>query len=280
MRRSWPARGLVVLASFVAASCGGAAFQAGAGDSSGPGADASGDAPFTDAPPDANLSDAACSHALSFDGVDDFVNVPNDAVMNLTAFTIEAWVRADSATVSSGAEVHIVSHHDHNANQGYVLMIFGPLKLRAYQASGTQEIAGSTNFPSDGAWHHVAGTLTTAGNASVWMDGQRLALASGWAGAAAYSGPLRIGAASYASAFFFKGLIDEVRLSNAATYTAGFSPAQRLSVTGSTVALWHFDEGAGQLVGSSTPKLSGTRGPSSSATAEAQDPAWASCAGR
>ncbi|MBW2292511.1 MAG: LamG domain-containing protein [Deltaproteobacteria bacterium] len=51
----------------------------------------------------------------------------------------------------------------------------------------------------------------------------------------------------------FSGWLDEVRLSNTIRYTASFpAPSVPFSPDGSTLALWHFDEGANSTLGDST----------------------------
>ena len=47
---------------------------------------------------------------------------------------------------------------------------------------------------------------------------------------------------------FFKGTIDEVRISNIARYTKDFTPASRFENDEHTMALYHFDEGSGDLL--------------------------------
>src|SRR5690606_27647769 len=46
----------------------------------------------------------------------------------------------------------------------------------------------------------------------------------------------------------FHGLIDEVRISKSARYTTDFEPKNRLELDGDTLALYHFDEGSGDIL--------------------------------
>ena len=50
----------------------------------------------------------------------------------------------------------------------------------------------------------------------------------------------------------FMGLIDEVRVSDVARYTAPTTPETRFTPDGDTNALWHFDEGTGSLTEDAT----------------------------
>ncbi|QDT24390.1 protein kinase domain-containing protein [Gimesia chilikensis] len=47
---------------------------------------------------------------------------------------------------------------------------------------------------------------------------------------------------------FFKGTIDEVRISNIARYTEDFTPTKRFENDKNTMALYHFDEGSGDVL--------------------------------
>ncbi|NQV27841.1 MAG: protein kinase [Rhodopirellula sp.] len=60
--------------------------------------------------------------------------------------------------------------------------------------------------------------------------------------------PIRIGALSITGSNrqTFKGLIDEVRISNVARYAESYTPSKRLKPDKHTLALFHFDEGEGE----------------------------------
>jgi serine/threonine protein kinase len=51
-----------------------------------------------------------------------------------------------------------------------------------------------------------------------------------------------------AQQYFFRGRIDELRISKAARYTADYAPVPRLNADADTLALYHFDEGAGEVL--------------------------------
>ena len=59
--------------------------------------------------------------------------------------------------------------------------------------------------------------------------------------------PLQIGT-NWTKSHFFQGIIDEVRISNVARYTEDFTPAKRFEPDEHTVALYHFDEGTGDVL--------------------------------
>jgi NOL1/NOP2/fmu family ribosome biogenesis protein len=51
----------------------------------------------------------------------------------------------------------------------------------------------------------------------------------------------------------FHGIIDEVRISNVARYDNNFTPAERFEPDEHTLALYHFDEGQGEIAHDSSP---------------------------
>ena len=53
---------------------------------------------------------------------------------------------------------------------------------------------------------------------------------------------------SYKRNSFFHGIIDEVRISNTARYTEDFTPEERFEPDEHTLALYHFDEGSGDVL--------------------------------
>lgn len=228
-----------------------------------------------DAAPDAA---AACSNgALTFARYG-YASVPAHASLDAPgALTVEAWIKP--ATLIGAREAHIVSHHDHNNSDGYVLMLFGGLALRIYSSSGSgqmDEIKASTNPITQGAWHHVAGVLDPgASKLRLFVDGAMVKEQStSRSKADAYAGPLRIGMAAYADGFGFEGIIDEVRVSGVARYSSAFTPAYPLpNDEPDTIGSWHLTEGSGDVVKEAQARLpGGALGKTSSG--EATLPAW------
>ena len=130
----------------------------------------------------------------------------------------------------------------------------------------------STIGVADGAWHHVAVTRSTSSGAmAIFIDGQQRGTRTGPTGQIAYregrsssaaNDPyLVLGAEKHdAGAQFpsYRGWMDELRVSNTVRYTANFVAPQALSRDASTVALYHFDEGTGTVLGDITGANPGT----------------------
>lgn len=199
--------------------------------------------------------------ALKFDGVDDVVRVPDHAELDgLGQLTVEAWVFPESYP----NEVHVLSHHDHNAMTGYALLMYEGSEMQfRYQFGGQMQSAGFTPVAAQ-AWHHVAATHDGS-TVRLFVDGaQRHEQKIAPGVAADCKAPLSIGGAAYEDNFPFHGTIDEVRLSRIARYSADFTPSkQPFAVDADTVALWHFDEESGQAVTDATGQHPGTLGKTS-----------------
>ncbi|MCP4442182.1 MAG: T9SS type A sorting domain-containing protein [Aureispira sp.] len=186
------------------------------------------------------------NNALTFDGVDDYVEMANNTIVGSTTMTIEAWVNSsaigsDGIFSIEGVVNCIVS------NNGNVRFFF----------DGSS--SGSTNFAAginDGAWHHVAATNDN-GTTRVYVDGDLLGTQSELVDTATINSlnrPVTIGALSPGSGpgSFFQGMIDEVRVWNVArTETEIQNNICQLSNPASEpnlVAYYDFNQSTGMLL--------------------------------
>jgi len=228
------------------------------------GSSGSTDGPAPDAPP--------CSdNVLSFDGVDDVASVPDDPRLDLSGdFTVEAWVKPSAkAAGPTGAEMHLVSHHDWPNSRGWVLLLdkghaemivygdesFAP---KGYAAGNTP---GLPDYIVAGKWAHVAGTLRGT-TLRIYYDGvlrdtQEISVLFA---RSSYFGRLTLGRASFSTDYPYEGQLDDVRLSSNARYTGATAskPTARFSTDASTIALWHFDELSGTTLVDAQAKHTGT----------------------
>lgn len=242
---AWPVLGLILCA------CSGERFEMAGGSGAG-GSSSGGTAPTGGTAGSAGSggsggiggTPAEC-HALRYDGDDDWVRVPDDSALDgIAPLTVEAWLKADDYP----SEVQIVSHHDHAAHTGFVLLIFqsGEMQFR-YQFAGQNYSVGFVPV-SAGAWHHVAATYDS-GTARLFVDGFEKSESNIPNGITDdFSGPLTIGRAAYSKGFYFKGLIDEVRVSKTARYAVDFQPEHSFAPDSETVVYYRFEEESGQAV--------------------------------
>lgn len=191
--------------------------------------------------------DAGCvDQALSFDGMDDDATIPDDPELDLTgSFTVEAWVKPAITTATGVMEMQIVSHHNHDNNQGWVLLFKnGRAELRVYGSSG-QQTAGDTGqaYVVANKWMFVAGTWD-GNRIRIYTDGVLRDSEDTIQVRRTATGPVHLGRALYMNNFHFNGLIDEVRISKVARYTGDTMvvPTTKFAVDIDTVALYHLDE--------------------------------------
>lgn len=189
--------------------------------------------------------------ALETDGAQGSVIVLDDAALRLDAgdFTVEAWVKPQGFQNNTD-DAALVSKRGLGTDQGWHLAITTDGVPFFHVSIGSNPRLDATESLALDEWAHVAVVYeASAGIATMFIDGDP-------AGSMAMPSPS--GAATHNLVFgddgaglsdrVFEGLIDDVRISDAARYAANFLPPSVLAADGDTVALWGFEEGAGTLV--------------------------------
>ncbi len=158
------------------------------------------------------------SGALSFDGLNDSVDVPHDAALDAYPLTVAAWVKT-SATGLGG----IVNKYYPSSWNGYQIFTTGGNLCAWYFRDASNAIWDGTTCTlmtsgfNDNRWHHVAFVVDASGG-SLYVDGVVKA-ARAWTGT---PGPttttLDLSLGQYPGAVqpFFPGALDDVRLYNRA----------------------------------------------------------------
>jgi len=155
------------------------------------------------------------SNALRFDGVNDYVEVPNSPSLGITGdITLAAWVKRGALGDYGG----IVAKTDGNNIWDYDLYFdSGPDNLHFWSDSQSPQNTISTGAVSDTDWHHVAATRSGE-TVTFYVDGAPAGTADISGESADNPVPVRIGTdgPGYGAASMFKGLIDDVRIYNRA----------------------------------------------------------------
>ncbi|MCA9120823.1 MAG: SUMF1/EgtB/PvdO family nonheme iron enzyme [Planctomycetaceae bacterium] len=188
------------------------------------------------------------NHALSFDGksyVETPVHLETDG-----PFTIEAWVTPNRWVGSILCSVIC------NAEQSGASLELGNLdrtewRFSVHDQNGYQK-AKSSDSPERGQQIHLAGVFDGT-NARLFVNGELMNEQPSLELPLVPSKlPLMIGANPQVGpkppAHNFDGIIDEVRLSDAARYSDSFTPAAHFEADEHTLALYHFDEGTGDVL--------------------------------
>jgi hypothetical protein len=198
------------------------------------------------------------SGALSFDGTNDYVQVPNASSLNPTSeLTVEAWIKPD---VLTGQRVIVEKPYtSHRPPYYQYSLVTYQSNVVFYVAVGGvfRWVSGTSSGLAAGSWNHVAGVYDGQ-YLRVYVDGVLKGSTSVGSGAiGGYGTDVYIGRHGNRETEKFGGVIDEVRIS-----AEGLAPGEfnlLPPVASGAIAYWRFDEGSGSVAGdSSTYENDGT----------------------
>ncbi|MBV6627277.1 MAG: DUF4114 domain-containing protein [Rivularia sp. (in: Bacteria)] len=162
--------------------------------------------------------------ALSFDGVDDYVSIPDSSDIDFGTsqnFTVETWVKADSsqADLQFGDNSIIEKWSGNGAYPFVIRYLNGPGTIRAARydgpSSGNNPGITSSTVINDGQFHHIA-FVKNGDTLSLYIDGNLQGTANDTTtNSTQNTSPLYIGNRGE-SRNYFKGEVDEVRIWNKA----------------------------------------------------------------
>lgn len=184
---------------------------------------------------------------LRFDG-GDAIDLHSSTLETLgTQFTFEGWVKLASrridAFIFNRWRVAVEDKIFHVSNGHPSVGHAGP----------DVNLTAPTPLPL-GRWTHIAGVMDGAGM-RMYVDGRLVASTTITGDMKDASGTPRIGRYFRDGVFkdSLEGLLDELRLSRVARYTADFTPAKRFAPDVDTLLLMHFDEGTGVTTSDTSP---------------------------
>jgi hypothetical protein len=158
-------------------------------------------------------------NALSFDGINDYVALPSSSLNNLPEGTVEVWIKRDrmgeiTETIIDKTETYVKNYFF------YAIVndkIYSTLDLGAYNDPVARFLFGNSEISSQ-TWHYIA--ITWDGkNVNMYVDGSLDASHSYTLSVPDSARSVSIGMNdpfSGYSGFPFKGIIDEIRISNRA----------------------------------------------------------------
>jgi hypothetical protein len=197
----------------------------------------------------------AGAQSLRFDGVNDFVNVPNSGSLTLVGrVTVEAWVNRAAV----GTQHSIVEKFGNagTGQGGYDLRISAGDRVQFEtrdDGGRAVTVTGATAIPAN-TWVHIAGTFDGANN-RVFVNGVQDGIVGNGRAPRAGNTALKIGARGNDNGTPMNGGIDDVRIWNVARTAAQITTGRTNCLAGDEaglVALWHMDEGTGNTTADAT----------------------------
>ncbi len=159
--------------------------------------------------------------ALSFDGVDDIVSVPNNSSLNFGAgnFSISVWSKINS-TQGSGQGNGYVRLVDKTFTTGYSLGLSSSGNIHLEINGNGSAVDTSGHDYRDNLWHNIVAVRTGNTTASIYVDGVLSVSGTIVGGTMTSTSALGIGSEFDGSTRYLKGAIDEVRIYNRALTAA------------------------------------------------------------
>ncbi|MCX7422871.1 MAG: SUMF1/EgtB/PvdO family nonheme iron enzyme [Planctomycetia bacterium] len=177
--------------------------------------------------------------ALEFDGVSSYVAIPKLINDEPGPVTLEAWVETNERPIKSRMIVNF-------AGKRFSALSVSDLNWFA----NDQTLQGFPETPWAPGLVHLASVIDDR-EGRLYIDGKLVSRRPrtnertagedkhAWLGTALFNGGLN---------YFFRGRLGEVRVSQVARYDQEFTPAKRFDTDQDTLALYHFDEGSGDVL--------------------------------
>ena len=202
--------------------------------------------------------DGVSGKALQFDGVDDYVSIPDSQSLRIQSFTLAAWIYMTERPYQHGSRHSSIFNKFHyqigTGDTGFTFTFVDPtstddnLMIAIGDGIDDRQLVryNSINDLTLNQWHFVTGTWDGS-IASIYIDGQLKSSANTDEYTIAYdSTPLALGTevASGAKDVWFKGIIDEAMVYNK-TLTAEEIQDAYNSYFEDLRGYWKLDKGSG-----------------------------------
>lgn len=228
----------------------------------------------------AGSTNPTANYALSFDGLNDVVTVPNAPTLNISGnFTIEFWMKTDQPNQSWRRILEKGAWDEYYiAFYGATSRVCGALRTTIPGGTRMNNILGPSNaVVPNNSWIHVAGTFDGT-TAKMYVNGVLQSTRTGTAAPRNLMNDLIIGGAKHNEVYeyHFRGVLDDMRLWNIARSEADINATMFLNLSGAEAGLaacYPFDEGTGQIAGDLTANNNDGR-LGKLAEADESDPTW------
>jgi hypothetical protein len=152
--------------------------------------------------------DGKFGKALSFDGVNDYIDAGNSSSLNFGTgdFSVELWIKTSQTEQDIIGKLGAIG-------DGWVIysLTTGEVDFSVFGSNNSPDVFGITKI-NDSIWHHVVG-VRNGNNAILYVDGTfENSLNIGTIGSTNTTSPLIMGINEGANNIYFNGTIDEVRV--------------------------------------------------------------------
>ena len=214
-------------------------------------------------------------YCLHFDGVDDHVKVADSDSLDLTAFTIEMWVKVPAPPTGTVAILCKGDGQADSSSRNYMVFIRSDMRLHFGFYDTTNDWdgwTGNTPLQTD-TWHQIVFTYGD-GYIRMYINGVKDYETAHTDTPSTNGEPLYIGKVQYYASL--EVLIDEVRIYNRVLTGSEISDSYHGRVHTDALVLWlRFDEGSGGTTSDlSGNENDGTLGPSPPTNAPAWEPGY------
>lgn len=198
------------------------------------------------------IVDVGSDFALEFDGKTAYVAIPSLRHDTKDPITIEAWIKSAGP---NAVNTPIVSGYTPTSGVTLSRMPNGAVAW-IINSGGEENVRAESDFPvKNGVWVHLA-ACWDGKTSRLFVDGKLqstpVARFEHRVTAKFSDQPFFIGAHRFWPGDnvrgFFHGAVDEVRISKVARYDKDFTPPRRYESDADTLALYHFDEGQGDML--------------------------------
>jgi hypothetical protein len=165
-------------------------------------------------------------YSAFFDGVDDYLNIANNTIVNFgtSDFTAEAWVYL--TTVDTTVDT-IIGNYNNGSNGGFGWYINRGTNGGIQVYSGNSLVVNANLAVTSGSWNHVA-VCRSSGTTRIFVNGTSVANASDTNNYGADNSATGIGGTppGAGAGAYFPGYISNVRvIKGTALYTTNFTPS-------------------------------------------------------
>lgn len=179
---------------------------------------------------------------LTLDGVDDYVSNSYVTFYNQGDFTVELFLKPCMVEDSYS---YLIDSRGSTAGNGFELTLYnsgGAYTLGLKADSGAYYSSTYVSLPNlDNKWSHIALTFDDTHNLfKLYYNGDSVGVLNNPYGR---STRIYISRADYTASGYFRGFIDELRISDTIRYNSNFTvPNQQFTSDANTSALYHFDD--------------------------------------